>query len=126
MYVIGLTFYLCNIFIIALTLVFMLVPRIPCEPFVFDATKMYLYANMLNAKIPIIFTIIFLCVEFLYFAILLFRYRKEIEQKWIKILDFVVSGIICLDCGAVIVEMIFELLKWQIKKIRCSTNYFFN
>ena len=58
MSIVGLSFYLCVIFIVALTLFFCLLPKIPCEPFEFDATKMYFFADTLNQKIPIILSII--------------------------------------------------------------------
>ena len=74
MSIVGLSFYLCVIFIVALTLFFCLLPKIPCEPFEFDATKMYLYADTLNQKRPIILSIILLCSEFVYFAVSLFQY----------------------------------------------------
>lgn len=112
MAIVGLTFYLCVIFILILILVFLLLPEIHCKPFEFDATKMYLYADTLNQKIPIIFTIMLLCAEFIYFAVSLFQFKNEVEQKWIKMLLFVSSIIIGLACGAVIIEMFFELLKW--------------
>ena len=112
MSIVGLSFYLCLIFIVVLTLFFCLLPKIPCEPFEFDATKMYLYADTLNQKIPVILSIILLCSEILYFTVSLFQYKKKIEQKWIKTLVVVSSIIIGLVSGAVIVEMFFELLKW--------------
>ena len=112
MSIIGLIFYLCNLFIIILTLILLLLPQIPCEPFEFDASKMYLYADTLNQKIPIILSIILLCSEMLYFTVLLFRCKKEIEQKWIKTLVYVSSLLMGLVSLIVILEMIFELLKW--------------
>lgn len=112
MSMIGLIFYLCNLFVIILALILLLLPQIPCAPFEIDAPKMYLFADTINSKIPIILTIILLCAEFLYFAIMLFRYIKNIEQKWIKTLVFVSSIIMGLACGTVIIEMFFELLKW--------------
>lgn len=112
MSVFGLIFYLCNIFIVMLTLILLLLPKIPCMPFEIDATKIYLFADTINSKIPIILTMILLCAEFFYFAIMLFRYIKNVEVKWIKMLIFLSSIIIGLVCGAVIIEMFFELLKW--------------
>ena len=112
MSIIGLIFYLCNLFIIILTLILLLLPQIPCVPFEIDATKMYLFADTINSKIPICSTMILLCSEFFYFAIMMFRYIKNVEQKWIKYLMFIVSMIITLVCGVVIIEMFFELLKW--------------
>ena len=112
MSIIGLIFYLCNLFIIILTLIFLLLPQIPCTPFEIDAPKMYLFADTINSKIPIILTMILLCVEFLYFGVKLFKYIKNVEQKWIKALIFISSIIIEFVCGAVIIEMFFELLKW--------------
>ena len=112
MAVIGLIFYLCNLLIVILTFILLLLPKIPCAPFEIDATKMYLFADTINSKIPIILTMMLLCAELLYFAIMLFRYIKNVEQKWIKTLVFVSSIIIGLVCGAVINEMFFELLKW--------------
>ena len=91
---------------------FFCIPKIPCTPLEINATKMYLYADTLNAKIPIIFANILLCAELLYFSILLFRFRKEIEQKWIRILVYILSIVFCLVCAAVIVLMLFELFKW--------------
>ena len=112
MSIIGLIFYLCNLFIIILTLILLLLPKIPCEPFEIDATKMYLFADTINTKIPICFTMMLLCSEFFYFAIMMFRYIKNVEQKWIKALIFIGSIIVKFACGAVIIEMIFALLKW--------------
>ena len=112
MSIVGLIFYLCVIFIVALTLFFCLLPKIPCEPFEFDATKMYLYADTLNQKIPIILSIILLCSEFVYFTVSLFQYKKEIEQKWIRILVCVSTLLMGLVSLIVILEMLFELLKW--------------
>ena len=82
MSIVGLCFYLCVIFIVVLTLLFCLLLKIPCEPFEFDATKMYLYADTLNQKIPMILSIILLCSEILYFTVSLFQYIQKIEQKW--------------------------------------------
>ena len=112
MSIIGLMFYLCNLFIILLTSIFLVLPKIPCNPLEIDTTKMYFFADTLNSKIPIILTMLLICAEFLYFAIMLFCYIKNIEQKWIKVLTFIGSLIIALVCGAVIIEMFFELLKW--------------
>ena len=83
--IVGMIFYLCVVFIVVLTFVFLLLPQIPCETFELDSTKMYLYADTLNEKVPIIFSIILMCVEIIYIAVLLFRFRKEIEQKGIRI-----------------------------------------
>lgn len=112
MSVIGLTLYLCVVFIVVLTLIFVLLPPIPCKPFEFDATKMYLYADALNQKIPIILSIILLCSECIYFAVLLFKFKREIKQKWIKILVCTSSVFMGLVSSIVILEMLFELLKW--------------
>ena len=112
MSVMGLTFYLCAIFIVFLTLALLILPKIPCTPFEIDTTKMHLYANTLNQKIPIIATIILLCAEFIYFAVLIFKCKKEVEQKWIKILICISSTVIGLVSFVIIVEMLFELVKW--------------
>ena len=111
MSVVGLAFYLCNLFIIILTFILLILPPIPCMPFEIDATKVYLYADTLNQKIPIIFTMVLLCVEFLYFAIILIRYIKKVEQKWGKTLIIICLTILFLSCATVIVEMLFELFK---------------
>lgn len=110
MSVIGLIFYLCNLFIIILTLILLLLPPIPCTPFEIDTTKVYLFADTINVKIPIILTMILLCAEFLCFAIMLLRSIKNVEQKWIKALLFIVSIMMEFVCGAVIIEMLFALL----------------
>ena len=103
--------YLCVVFIVVLTFIFLLLPQISCEPFELDSTKMYLYADTLNEKIPIIFSIILMCVEIIYIAVLLFQYRNEIAQKGIRIFTCVCSLFMGLVSFIVIIEMIFELLK---------------
>ncbi len=110
MSVVGFIFYLCVIFLVVLLLIFLLLPPIPCTPFMMDATGLYLFADTLNQKIPIIFSIMLLCSEFIYFAVLLFRYKKELEQKWIKILVCLSSLFLGLISTIVIFEMFFELL----------------
>ena len=62
----GMIFYLCVVFIVVLTFIFLLLPQIPCEPFELDSTKIYLYADTLNEKIPIIFSIILMCRDYIY------------------------------------------------------------
>ena len=109
--VVGLIFYLCVVFIVVLTFIFLLLPQIPCEPFELDSTKIYLYADTLNEKIPLIFSIILMCVEIIYIAVLLFQYRNEIAQKGIRIFTCVCSLFMGLVSFIVIIEMIFELLK---------------
>ena len=110
--VVGFIFYLCVVFIVVLTFVFFLLPQIPCEPFELDSTKMYLYADSLNEKIPIIFSIILMCAEIIYTAILLFRYRNEIAQKSIRIFTCVCSLFMGFVGFVFILGMIFELLEW--------------
>ena len=112
MSIIGLIFYLCNLFIIILSVILSFLPKISCKPFEIDTNKLYFFADTINLKIPICFTMILLCAEFLYFGIALFRDIKKVEQKWIKWLIFVSSIIIGLVCGAVIIEMFFELFRW--------------
>ena len=107
----GMIFYLCVVFIVILTFIFLLLPQISCEPFELDSTKMYLYADTLNEKVPIIFPIILMCVEIIYIAVLLFQYRNEIAQKVIRIFTCVCSLFMGLVSFIVIIEMIFELLK---------------
>lgn len=110
--IVGLTFYLGVVFIVVVSFVFFLLPIIPCEPFELDTSKMYFYADTLNEKVPLILSIILMCAELIYTAVLLFKYRKEIEQKGIKIFCCVCSLIIGFASFYVILEMIFELLKW--------------
>lgn len=111
MSVTGLVFYVCNALILVLTAVLAIVPPIPCELFEIDATKFYLHADTLNEKIPAILTMILLCAEMLYYAVLMFRFRKEIEQKWIKILVWILVCIMGLTCIGIVAEMIIELFQ---------------
>lgn len=112
MSIVGLAFYLCNLFIIVLTIVLMLLPQIPCAPFEIDTTKIYVYTDTVNTKIPVILTMILLCAEIFWLSISLFCYVKKVEQKWIKILIYVVSIFIFIICSVEIIEMVFELSKW--------------
>lgn len=109
--IVGLILYLCVVFVVVLSVIFLFLPQIPCEPFELDSTKMYLYADTLNTKIPIIFSIILMCTEIIYIAVLLFQYRNEIAQKGIKIFTCVCSLFMGFVSFIVILEMIFELLK---------------
>jgi len=111
MSIIGLIFYLSIIFIILLFLILYAIPQIPCETFELNTTKIYLYVDTLNKKIPVIATLILFFVEFLYFSILIFRFNKEIKQKWIKVLVYTVSMLMGFISIALILEMLFELVK---------------
>ena len=66
----------------------------------------------MEQKIPIIATIILMCVEIIYFAILLFRYAKEIEEKWLEILVCIAMILVGFASFAGIVVMSMELVKW--------------
>jgi len=110
MSVIGLVFYLCNLFVVIMTAVLLLLPQIPCAPLVIDA-KLYFFADTVNTKVPVVVTVILLCVEFLHFAILMFRDTKEIEGKWVRTLIRMVSVLLFMVCSVVIIEMAFELFR---------------
>ena len=111
MSVVGFVFYLSNILIILLTIIFLFIPDIPCKPLVIDATKIYLYADTLNAKIPIICAMVLLCSECLFFLIQLLKFIKGIHGRWVKILSVVISIFGIVVSGAVIIEMTIELFQ---------------
>lgn len=108
----GLILYVGTLFIILLTLILLVVPDIPCEPFEFDSTRLYLFADTLNAKIPIVLSLLLLCISMFRFVVLCLPSIKCVEYRWLKIFIYVLLSIAFLVCGGGIVGMIIELFRW--------------
>lgn len=107
----GLAFYLSNVFVVLVTLIFKIIPEIPCKPLEIAATDMYLYADTWNTKVPLICSGILLCSEMAYFILKIFKNGLNLEQKWLESILKILSVLCLTVCSVGIVFLLFELFK---------------
>ncbi len=86
MSVFGLAFYLSIMVIALISLVLACSVDIPCDILQVNSENLKFSVDTLNEKIPIVLSLILLCLELLYFLLRHLKTIKEIEEKWGRIL----------------------------------------
>ena len=102
----GITFYVAAAVVFLINLVFWIVPDIPAEPWVVETEKFLLYADTLNEKVSAgaIMLLFMGIIESMLLSMI--SYTKRIEEKWLRILTYVV-GAFGLCCGVACLVGIF-------------------
>ncbi len=87
MSVLGVYLYSALAVILAINVVFLIIPDIPCENWVIDTDtgRFIVFANTLNNKISAISILLFFLSIIVCFAFTIISSTKEITPKWIKI-----------------------------------------
>lgn len=107
----GVILYIFSLLtLVVSTLLLFLVPETMVEPWEIETNRFFMYVDTLNEKLAAIciwffFLFIILCV-----AIRMIYYAKTIEQKWIKILTYIVSCVMIIAVALFLFEIIQELI----------------
>ncbi len=110
MSVVGLVYYIAASVVIIINLVFLLVAKIPIEPWGVETNKFLMYTDTLNEKVCAIAIWLLLLSVFGYMAFLMVRFAKTMEQKWLRIFVRIVAVIMLGVVGCVSVYMLKELV----------------
>ena len=114
MSVAGLMYYIAALIVCITSIVFALVPSIPCEPWAFQSAKFALLADTLNDKIVTVAITLLLCAVLNYLAVSIIRITKDTKPTWLKIFVWVIACLMILvssfPCIYMIVDLIVSLL----------------
>lgn len=102
----GAVFYFCNLLLVLSIPVFLfLIPDIKIQPFEIDSRYIYLFADSLNTKLPVLLSLIMLAVEIVFEFLNIISQSKKQNNK----------GMIILSSITLILIIIFGLL--QVKEL---------
>ena len=114
MLVVGLVYYIAAFIVFIISVVFTLVPDIPCKPWAFQSVKFALLADSLNDKIVAIAITSLLAAVFSYLAISIVKMTKDTKPTWLRIFVWVIACLMILvsifPCIYMIVDLIVSLL----------------
>ncbi len=108
----GLVIYFQILFVILLTVILLIVPKVPCEPFLVDSTRSFLYADTVNIKIPICLAFSVFCFANIHMFLCSISVISNIEYKWIRILLNIFCGIMIVVCAIGAFMLLIEAFKW--------------
>ena len=114
MSIVGLIYYLVALVVLIISIVFALVPDIPCEPWAFESAKFVLFADSLNDKIVTVAITLLLAAVFSYLAVSIVKFTKDTKPTWLKIFIWITACLMilisCFPCVYMIVDLIISFL----------------
>lgn len=110
MSVVGLVYYIAAFIVFIISVVFTLVPDIPCKPWAFQSVKFALLADSLNDKIVAIAITSLLAAVFSYLAISIVKMTKDTKPTWLKIFVWATACLMILVSSFPCIYMIVDLI----------------
>ena len=107
---VGLVYYIAASIVFIISIVFALVPSIPCEPWTFQSAKFALLADTLNDKIVTITIALLLCAVWNYLAVSIIRITKDTKPLGLKIFILAIAGFMILFSSFPPIYMIVDLI----------------
>ena len=109
----GAIFYFFNLLVILSIPIFLfLVPEIQVQPFEIDSRYIYIFADTLNQKLPIIFTFILLTAEVIVVFINVIIQARKQNKNWLIILSLILIILIALFGLLQIEELISTFIEF--------------
>lgn len=112
MSVFGLVIYLGVLFLILLSIILLLVPKVPCEPFLVDSEKLFFYADTVNEKIPVCLSMSWFGIAVIHMFLCSIRICSDIEYKWVRVLLNIFCGLMIVACVVGAFVILIDAFKW--------------
>lgn len=89
---IGASFYLCNLLLFLIALIFLLfIPEIKTTPFELESKYLYIFVDTINEKIPILLSFVLLTIEIVFeFINIIIKAKKENKKGMIILSSFLI------------------------------------
>ena len=114
MSIVGLIYYLAALIVLITSIVFALVPDIPCEPWAFESAKFVLFADSLNDKIVTVAITLLLAAVFSYLAVSIVKFTKDTKPTWLRIFIWITACLMilisCFPCVYMRADLIISFL----------------
>ena len=112
MSIVGLIYYLAALVVLIISIVFALIPNIPCEPWTFESAKFVLFADSLNDKIVTVAITLLLSAVWDYIAVSIIKFTKDTKPTWLRIFIWVTACfmilISCFPCIYMMINLILS------------------
>lgn len=109
MSVCGIVFYAAALAVLLVNLVFRILPAIPSPPLTIEASEFFVSVDTLNDKISAIGVFLLALSVLGYLAVAILRAAKEIKPKWVRLLVWVVAGVMLLTVVLSSVALLVEV-----------------
>ena len=110
MSIVGLIYYLAALVVLIISIVFALIPNIPCEPWAFESAKFVLFADSLNDKIVTVAITLLLSAVWDYIAVSIVKMTKDTKPTWLKIFIWITACLMIFVGSFPSVYMLIDLL----------------
>lgn len=110
MSIVGLIYYLAALVVLIISIVFALIPNIPCEPWTFESVKFVLFADSLNDKIVTVAITLLLSAVWDYIAVSIVKMTKDTKPTWLKIFIWITACLMIFVGSFLSVYMLIDLL----------------
>ncbi len=106
----GVCFYAAAATVLLINVIFLLTPKIPAAPWVYETSRFFVATDTLNHKISAIAILLLLSSTIVWMTFWVLRSSKESKVKWVEILAWVVGVIMILCAGTVSIALLVELI----------------
>ena len=106
----GVCFYAAAATVLLINVIFLLTPKIPAAPWVYETSRFFVAMDTLNHKISAIAILLLLFSTIVWMTFWALRSSKESKVKWVEILAWVVGVIMILCAGTVSIALLVELI----------------
>ncbi len=94
----GLSLYIVGAATMVVSLLsYLLLPKIPVDPLTTE--ELFVYGDTLNVKVACLCQWLFFLLVFVFMAISMIKYTKEIEQRWIRVLSYICAVVMMAVCA---------------------------
>ena len=105
----GLSLYIVGATTMVVSLLsYLLLTKTPVDPL--TAEELFVYGDTLNVKAACLCQWLFCLLVFVFMAISIIKYTKEIEQRWIKVISYVCSVAMMAVCAFAVFFMMQEFV----------------
>ncbi len=108
--IVGLIYYLVALVVLIISIVFALIPNIPCEPWTFESAKFVLFADSLNDKIVTVAITLLLSAVWDYLAVSIVKFTKDTKPTWLRIFIWITACLMIFVGSFLSVYMLIDLL----------------
>ena len=117
----GLFFYIYSLVTLILSvLLYIIVPKIPIEPWKIETDDFFMYVDTLNEKLSAICMWLYFLSAISYVAVLMVRHTKTVGKQWIRTLIYIVSSIMLVAVAFMLFEIIREFINCFFYKLKNS------
>ncbi len=108
----GLIIYSGILFVILLSVILLIVPKVSCEPFLVDSENEFIYTDTVNARISVCLSLSLFSLAVIHMFLCSIRAGLVIEYKWIRVLLNIFCVLMIAICVIGAFVFLIEAFRW--------------